>query len=103
MRGEVAGSLCPFDGRFTIGLTIRPCCVLHHSVASFAGLHDGITSPTVVGTAALLHKDTFCSYLDGLTNHGDLPPFTMNFLNLMKMIEIYYFFNKYKKKSHQFW
>jgi hypothetical protein len=78
VSGEIAGPFCPFDGGLTIRLTIGTCFVCYHSITPFAGLHDGITSPTVVGTAALLHEDTFCSHLDGLTNHGDLPPFSMD-------------------------
>jgi hypothetical protein len=89
--GEIAWPFCPFDGRLTVGLAIRAGFVFHHSITPFAGLHDGITSPTVVGTATLLHEDTFCSYLDGLTNHGDLPPFSMDwsFSNIAEMIGIY--------------
>jgi hypothetical protein len=78
VSGEIAGSFCPFDGGLTIGLAIRPDFVSDHSVAPFAGLHDGIASPTVVGTAALFHEDAFCSHLYGLTNHGDLPPFSLD-------------------------
>jgi hypothetical protein len=76
--GKIAGPFCPFDGGFTIGLAIGTCGIFNHPVTPFAGLHDGITSPTVVGTAILLHENAFCSYFDGLTNHGDLPPFSMN-------------------------
>jgi hypothetical protein len=75
MSGEIAGPLCPFDRGLTIGLAIRTCFIGHHSVTPLARLHDGIASPTVVGTAILLHEDTFCSYFDGLTNHGNQPPF----------------------------
>jgi hypothetical protein len=75
VSGEIAGSLCPFDRGFTIGLAIGTCFIGHHSITPFAGLHDGITSPTVIGTAVLLHEDTFCSHFDGLTNHGNQPPF----------------------------
>jgi hypothetical protein len=91
VSGEIAGSLCPFDGGLTIGLTIGTRFEYHHSITPFAGLHDGITSPTVVGTAVLLHEDTFCSHLNGLTNHGNLPPFSMDwsFSNIAEMIGIY--------------
>jgi len=75
VSGEIAGSLCPFDRGLTIGLAIGTCFIGHHSITRFAGLHDGITSPTVIGTAVLLHEDTFCSHFDGLTNHGNQPPF----------------------------
>jgi hypothetical protein len=78
MSGKIAGSFCPFNGGLTIGLAIGTYFVSDHSVTSLAGLHDGITSPTVVGTACLLHEDAFCSHFDGLTNHGDLPPFSLN-------------------------
>jgi hypothetical protein len=78
MSGKIARTFCPFDRRLTIGLTIGPYFVSYHSVTPFAGLYDGITSPTVIGTAVLLHEDAFCSYLDGLTNHVDLPPFSLN-------------------------
>jgi hypothetical protein len=76
--GEIAGSLGPFDRRLTIGFTIGTDFVSHHPVTPCAGLNDGITPPTVVGTATLLHEDTFRSYLNGLTKHGTLPPFSMN-------------------------
>jgi len=78
VSGEIAYSFCPFDGGLTIGLTIGTRFVYHHSITPFAGLHGGITSPAVIGTAVLLHEDTFCSHLDGLTNHGALPPFSMD-------------------------
>jgi hypothetical protein len=76
--GEIAVPFCPFNAGLRIGLTIGTYFIGHHSITPFAGLHDGITSPTVVGTAILLHEDTFCSHLDGLTNHGNLPPFYMD-------------------------
>jgi hypothetical protein len=92
MGGKIAGSLCPFEAGFTIGLAIRACRIFTHPVTPFAGLHDGITSPTVVGTAVFLHENAFCSYFYGLTNHGDLPPFFRNFfLNLLKINEIFSF------------
>ena len=78
VRGKVARTFCPFQSRFTIRFAIRTCFVAGYTVTSFAGLNDGITSPTVVGTAHLLHEDTFCSYFDGLTNHGNHPPFYMD-------------------------
>jgi len=76
MSGKIAGSFGPLDGGFTIGLAIRPSLVIHHSITPFAGLNDRITPPTVVGTAVLLHEDTFCSLLIGLANHGNPPPFS---------------------------
>jgi hypothetical protein len=75
MSGEITGTFCPFHRGLTIGLAIGTHFISGHSVTPFAGLHDGITSPTVVGTACLLHEDAFCSHFDSLTNHGDLPPF----------------------------
>jgi hypothetical protein len=78
MSGEIARTFCPFYRGLAIGLAIGPYFIINHSVTPFAGLHDGITSPTVIGTACLLHEDTFCSHLDGLTNHGDLPPFSLS-------------------------
>jgi hypothetical protein len=91
VSGKIAGSLCPFDGGLTIGLTIGSRFVYHHSITPFAGLHGGITSPAIIGTAVLFHEDTFCSHLDGLTNHGTLPPFSMDlfFFNIAEMIGIY--------------
>jgi hypothetical protein len=70
VSGEIAGSFCPFNRGLTIGLAIGTRLVGYHPVAPFAGLYDGITSPTVIGTASLLHEDALCSYLDSLTNHG---------------------------------
>jgi hypothetical protein len=78
--GEITRSFCPFNRRLTIGLAIGTHFVSYHPVTSFAGLDDGITSPTVIGTAVLLHEDALCSYFDGLTNHGDLPPFSLNLI-----------------------
>jgi hypothetical protein len=78
MSGEIAGAFCPFDRGLTIGLTIGPYFVRYHSLTPFTGFHDGITSPTIIGTAVLLHEDAFCPNFDGLTNHGDLPPFFLN-------------------------
>ena len=72
---KIAGTFCPFYRGLTIGLAIGTHFISGHSVTPFAGLHDGITSPTVIGTACLLHEDAFCSHFDSLTNHGDLPPF----------------------------
>jgi hypothetical protein len=80
VRGEIAGSFCPFQGGLRISFAIRTRFECHHSITPLAGLHDGITSPTVVGTAILLHEDTFCSHFDGLTNHGSLPPLSTGFL-----------------------
>jgi hypothetical protein len=83
--GKIASSLCPFDRRLTIGLTIGTRFISHHAITSLAGLHDGIASPPVVGAAVLLHKDAFRSYLDSLANHGDQPPFFMDsFFNWLK-------------------
>jgi len=76
--GKIAGSLGPFDGGLTVGLAIRTSFVYRDSVAPFAGLHDGIASSTIVGTAVLLHEDAFCSHLNGLTNHSTQPPFFMD-------------------------
>jgi hypothetical protein len=76
--GEIASSLCPFDRRLTIGLTIGTHLISHPPVTSLAGFHDGIASPTVVGTAILLHEDAFRSYFDSLTNHGNQPPLFMD-------------------------
>jgi hypothetical protein len=76
--GKIAGPFCPFGGGLTIGLAIGTGLKFHHAITPFAGLYDGITSPTVIGTAVLLHEDAFCSYLDRLTNHGYLPPFFLD-------------------------
>jgi len=78
VSGKVAGPFCPFDRGLTIGLAVGANFVTDHSVAPFAGFHDGITPPTIIGTARLLHEDTLCSHFDGLTNHGDLPPFSLS-------------------------
>jgi len=51
VSGKIAGSFCPFYRGLTIGFAIGTYFISDHSVTSFAGLHDGITSPTVVGTA----------------------------------------------------
>jgi hypothetical protein len=75
MSGEIAGSFCPLNRRLTIGLAVGTRFESYHPVTPFAGLDDGITCPTVIGTAVLLHEDAFCSYLDRLTNHGNQPPF----------------------------
>jgi hypothetical protein len=92
VSGKVAGPFCPFDRGLTIGLAIGTYFVSYHSVTSFAGFHDRITSPTVIGTACLLHEDTFCSHFDGLTNHGDLPPFSLNlFFKVFEIIKVYLF------------
>jgi hypothetical protein len=76
--GKIAGSFCPLSGGLAIGLAIRTGRKFCHAITPLAGLYDGITSPTVIGTAVLLHEDTFCSYLDALTNHGYLPPFFLD-------------------------
>jgi hypothetical protein len=76
--GKIAGPFCPLGRGLAIGLAIRTGLKFRHAIAPFAGLYDGITSPTVIGTAVLLHEDTFCSCLDGLTNHGYLPPFFLD-------------------------
>jgi hypothetical protein len=102
MSGKITRTFCPFDRRFTIGLTISTHFVSHHSVAPFTGFYDGITSPTIIGAAALLHEDAFCSYLYGLTNHVDLPPFLLNlFLKLVEIIKVYKIGKEHKKKSYQ--
>jgi len=101
--GKITGSFGPFEAGLTIGLAVVPCFISYHSVTSFAGLHDGITPPTVVGTAVLLHKDTFCPRLDGLANHVNLPPFTMGcFINVLKIKKFFNSLAKPKKKSYHF-
>jgi hypothetical protein len=74
MGGEVAGPFCPLHRGLTISLAVGASLVIHHSITPFAGFYDGITSPTVVGTAALLHEDALCPHFDRLTNHGAQPP-----------------------------
>ena len=69
MRGEIARTFGPLDGRLTIGLAVRSRCELHHPITPLAGLDDGITPPPIIGTAVLLHEDTLCPVLDGLANH----------------------------------
>jgi hypothetical protein len=78
VSGEIAGSLGPFNSRFTIGFAIGTSFISHHSVTPLTRLYDGIASPTVVRTAILLHENTFCSYFNGLTDHDTLPPFSMD-------------------------
>jgi len=78
VRSEIARTLGPLDRGLTVGLAVGTRLKFHYSVTPLAGLHNGIARPTVVGTAALLHKDALCSYLYSLTNHGDLPPFSMD-------------------------
>jgi hypothetical protein len=100
--GEIAGSLCPFDRRLTIGLAVGTRLISHHTVTSLAGFHGGIASPTVVGTAVLLHEDAFRSYFDSLTNHGNQPPLFMDsFCNRLKLLTNYNFRKGHKKKSYQ--
>jgi hypothetical protein len=90
VSGKIAGPFCPFNRGLTIGLAIGPHFESHYPVTPFAGLDDGIASPTVIGTAVLLHEDALCSYLDSLTNHGDLPPFSLNlFFQLDEIIAVY--------------
>ncbi len=104
VRREGASTLRPFDGRLTVGLAIRARCIFNSTLAAFAGLHDGITSPPVVGTAAFLHEDALRSHFHSLANHGDQPPFLMDFLQESKPFEIIDFFNftsRHKKKSNQ--
>jgi hypothetical protein len=89
MGSEIARSLCPFDRGLAIGLTIGTRLISHHAVASLAGFHDGIASPTVVGTAVLLHEDAFRSYLNSLTNHDNQPPLFMDlFSNRLTLLSI---------------
>ena len=75
MSGKITRSLCPFDRRLTIGLAIGTRFVCHHSITPFAGLHNGIASCAVIGTAVLFHENTFCTHFDRLTNHDNQPPF----------------------------
>jgi len=83
--GEIARSLCPFDRGLTIGLAVGTRFISHHTITTLTGFHDGIASPTVVGTAILLHEDAFRSYLNSLTNHGNQPPLFMDlFSNHLK-------------------
>jgi hypothetical protein len=83
--GEIARSLCPFDRGLAIGFAVGTRLISHHTITTLAGFHDGIASPTVVGTAVLLHEDAFRSYLNSLTNHGNQPPFFLDsFSNHLK-------------------
>jgi hypothetical protein len=105
VSGKITSSLCPFQTGLTIGLAIRPNLISHHAVTPFAGFHNGITPPAVVGTTVLLHEDTFCSRLDGLTNHVDLPPFMMGcyFFKLTDIKEDFQIPRKTQKKELPFW
>jgi hypothetical protein len=73
--GKITRSLCPLGGGFAIRLAVQTSWKFYHAITAFAGLDDGVTSPTVIGTAVLFHEDAFCSWLNGLTNHGYHPPF----------------------------
>ncbi len=78
MGGEVARSFCPFHRRLTISFAIGTGFVTHHSITPFARLYDGVTPPTVVRAAVLLHEDALRSHLNTLTNHGAQPPFSLD-------------------------
>jgi hypothetical protein len=100
VSGEIARSLRPLNRGLTIGLAIRSNFESDHSVAPSARLHDGIASPTIVGTAILFHENAFCSHLYGLTNHDNLPPFSLSlFFQLIKIIEVYLFYKQAQKKE----
>ncbi len=98
VRGEVAGPFGPLDGRFAIGLAVNACGILHCPVAPLTGLDDGIAPPTIVRAAILLHEDALRSHLYGLTNHDDLPPFSTRFFERVKIIELFKFMKRHKKK-----
>ena len=90
MGGKIAGSLGPFDRGLTIGLAVCTGRVLHYPITPFAGFDDRIAFSPVVGTAVLLHEDTFRSHLNRLTNHGTLPPFSFElFFDLLKIIRLF--------------
>ena len=74
--GEIARTFRPLNGGFAVGFAIGSSGIVHCPLTSLARLDDGIASPTVVGTTALLHEEALCSHFDGLTDHGNLPPFT---------------------------
>ncbi len=99
VRGKVARPFRPFYRRLTVGLAIGTDLVSHHSLTPVAGFHDGITSPTVVRAACLLHEDTFRSHFDGLTNHGDLPPFSLIFIFQLAEIAILFLFHQRAQKK----
>jgi hypothetical protein len=70
MGGEVAGSLGPLDRRVTVTLAVRPCFENLNPLASFTGGDDRIAFTAIVATTIFLHKDTLCSRLNRLANHG---------------------------------
>lgn len=72
---EVAGSLCPFQSGFAVGLAKRTRGVLDDAVASDTLIDDRIALAAVVGTTALLHEDALGPRLHRLALHGSLPPF----------------------------
>jgi hypothetical protein len=105
VSGEIAGSFCPLDRGLTIGFAVGTYFISDHTVASFARLNDGITSPTIVGTAGLLHEDALCTHFDGLTNHDDLPPFLLNlfFQTIRNDLNLWFQKRAQKKRATTFW
>jgi hypothetical protein len=77
VRGEIAGSFGPFDRGLAVSLAKNARGVLRRTIAPLTGFHNGVTSPTVVGAAALLHEDALRSRFVGLALHGNRPPFIM--------------------------
>jgi hypothetical protein len=84
VRREVAGSLRPFGGRLTIGLAEGPGRERNDSVASRAGLDNGVALSAIVRAPVLFHEDTFRSRLHGLALHVTLPPFQW-FLHIVRL------------------
>ena len=80
MGGKVTVPFCPLQGRLAIGLAVGTRFEGHYPVATFAGFNDGITSPAVVGTAVLLHKNAFRSGFVGLALHGFFYPLSLGFI-----------------------
>jgi hypothetical protein len=78
MGCHIAGIREPLRLGFRKSLAKFALGILLYPFAAIAILNDGITVTSVIGTAALLHEDTFCPGLHGVTDHRTSTPFSLS-------------------------
>lgn len=65
----------PFAGGFRIDLAVLTGLAIDDSVATSAFFNNCVTASSIKSAPFLGHKGALSSSLDGLTNHGNHPPF----------------------------
>ena len=75
MGRQIAIAVLPFHGRLRASAAIPTRIQLGRTSAALAGLDDLMAQTTVVTATFGGHKCAFSALANGLTNHGNHPPF----------------------------